>query len=99
MKKSMLFAHIIFYLSLLSPITSAAPNNALELQKQDTLKTLLIQSSGKNVTLKLGSGEELSGELNFVGQHIVKLHALKGREFFDAVIEIDSIHGIISRNR
>lgn len=99
MRRRMLLSSIIFSLSLFTSSNLLASDNAINISKQETLKTLLVKLSGKNVTLKLESGQELTGQLNSVGQHLVELNTLQGREFFNAIIMLDGIDGVIIRNR
>lgn len=99
MRRRILLSSIIFCLSIFTSSSLLASDKAISISKQETLKTLLIKLSGKNVTLKLESGEELTGQLNSVGQHLVELNTLQGREFFNAIVMLDGIDGVIIRNR
>lgn len=99
MRRRILLSSIIFSLSLFTSSNLLASDNAISISKQETLKTLLVKLSGKNVTLKLESGQELTGQLSTVGQHLVELNTLQGREFFNAIIMLDGIDGVIIRNR
>jgi len=60
---------------------------------QETLEAL----AGKSVSLKLKSGEEVSGKLAEVGPAAVHVSELKGMEFFDAVVNVSEIAAVIYR--
>lgn len=65
----------------------------------DTLQVILERHTGKSVTLKLDSGHELSGIVKEVGNHMLYLSQLAGKEFYDALIRIDRISAVIIRVR
>ncbi|MBI1731709.1 MAG: hypothetical protein HYR49_02935 [Gammaproteobacteria bacterium] len=81
---------------LMSGVASAAP---LAINKSDTTASVLAAQKGNRVTIKLQSGEELSGKVVAVGDSVVQLGELAGREFFDAVIPISSVGAVIVRTR
>ena len=83
-------------------MTSPAPVIAqakFQVETADTLKSILERQVGRPVRLRLQSGEEVSGTVTKVGDHVVQLSELAGREFFDAVVPLDGIIAIILRTR
>ena len=88
---------IIFAAFLAVSTTGAAA--PLAIGKGDTTATVLVAQKGNRVTVRLTSGEELSGKVMTVGDHVVQLGELSGKEFFDAVIPLDSITAVIVRVR
>jgi hypothetical protein len=70
-----------------------------QMQRDTTVKRALETFSGKAVTLRLDSGDELSGKVAQVGDFAVHLSALTEREFYDAVISLDRIEAVIFRTR
>jgi small nuclear ribonucleoprotein (snRNP)-like protein len=82
-------------------ILTAIPLFAEEFQidNQDTIKSFLEKNVGKTVGVRLQSGEEVTGVVTKVGQHVVHLSKIAGREFYDAVIRIDGIHAVVVRVR
>jgi len=56
----------------------------------DNLKSL----TGKKVSLTLNSGNILRGFVKDVGEHLVHLEKLDGKEYFDALIRIETISAI-----
>ena len=54
---------------------------------------------GKTVYISLDSGKVFIGSVKEVGNHLVHLEKLVGKEYFDALIRIESINAIDSRFR
>ena len=61
------------------------------------IKATLESQKGKRVSLRLPAGEELVGRIASVEGGTVHLTELAGREYFDAVVEIDEISAVIFR--
>lgn len=57
----------------------------------------LTELKGKRATLKLQSGQELTGIVGAVEGESVKLTELSGMEFFDAVVRTESIDAVVMR--
>jgi hypothetical protein len=51
------------------------------------------------VSLVLTTGPELTGVVASVGDQVVHLTGLAGREFFDAVVSLDRIGAVVVRVR
>lgn len=71
----------------------------LDIQSSDTIKSILLRQTGKQVKLRLRNGEELGGVVNKVGDNVVQLSELTGKEFFDAAVSLDAISAVIVRAR
>jgi len=54
---------------------------------------------GKKVYLTLDSGVVMAGVVKEVGDHLVHLEKLDGKEYFDALIRVESINAMDSRFR
>ena len=82
-------------------VLAAQPALAAELKVTagDTLETVLQAQAGKRVTVRLRSGQELTGTVRLVVGRMVHLAALTGREFFDAVIALDAVEAVVVRTR
>ncbi len=88
---------MVFAVILACSVTvTAAP---LTVGKGDTTATVLAAQKGNRVTVRLQSGEELSGKVITVGDHVLQLGELSGKEFFDAAIPLDGIAAVIIRVR
>ena len=77
----------------------AAQEGRLPVSAQDTPRTVLQRHMGKSVTLKLDSGDELTGKVRLVGDRIVHLEELAGKELFDAVVDLDEVAAVVVRAR
>jgi len=67
----------------------------VESSLEDNLKSLV----GKKVYVTLTSGKTMAGLVKSVGNHLIHLEKLDGRDFFDALIRIESISAIDARFR
>jgi len=80
--------------------TSArAQDVKLEVQDGDRIEDVLKRYVGKRVALVMQSGPELTGVVVKVGQHVVHLGELQGREFFDAAVGLDRVQAVVVRSR
>lgn len=61
----------------------------------DNLKAL----TGKRVYVTLDSGKILSGSVKNVGDHLLHLEKLDGKEYFDALIRVENISAIDAKFR
>lgn len=85
---------------LAATMTCALPAHSAEVRisANDTVESVLTAQKGR-ITLRLRSGQELTGTVHAVTGKLVHLGALGGREFFDAVVPLDSIEAVIIRTR
>lgn len=65
----------------------------------DTLQSVLGARKGKRVTVRLRSGQELTGIVRDANGALVVLGAVTGREFFDAVVPLATVEAILVRTR
>jgi len=77
--------------------TTAATAAPLAVGPGDDVQQVLQGQAGKRVTVRVRAGEELSGTVKTVNEDVVHLGELSGKEFFDAVIPLDSIDAVIVR--
>jgi len=61
----------------------------------DNLKSLV----GKKVYVSLDSGTTFAGTVKQVGEHLLHLEKLDGKDFFDALIRLEDIAAIDTRFR
>jgi hypothetical protein len=85
--------------SLASPSIAAAQDAKLEIKGGDNMKAFLERQMGKRIGLVLTTGPEIAGVVTTVGDNLVHLSELSGREFFDAVVPLDKIAGVVVRVR
>ena len=79
------------------PLPAAAQDAKLDVKPTDTVRTLLERQVGKRVSVVLTTGPELAGVVTVVGDKVVQLSKISGREFFDAVVALDHIGAVIIR--
>ncbi len=65
----------------------------------DTIQSVVSTQKGKRVTLRLRSGQELTGNLRESTDRLVVLNELAGRELFEAVVPIEAIEAVIVRTK
>jgi phosphate uptake regulator len=74
-----------------------AAEDKIELRQSAGIKEVLAEFTGKRVSVTLDSGVELGGIITRVGDHLVHISRLTGRDYFDALIRIDRISSVIVR--
>lgn len=84
-------------LILATAITFSAQANTLTPAKDSTQAAVLESQSGKQVELILKSGQSIGGKVTLVGDNVVHLTALTGKEMFEATVSISDISAVIVR--
>ena len=90
-----LLASIALSALLCGPVYAQSP----DISDSDTIASVLTAQKGKRVVLRLRSGQDLTGTVKAVTPKLVHLATLSGREFFDAVIALESIESVQLRTR
>lgn len=80
-----------------APAVTAA--QALALAPADGTQSVVAAQKGKRITVRLRSGQELSGLVREVNERLLLLGEVSGREFFDAVVPLDAVEAILVRVR
>ena len=62
-----------------------------------SIEALLTANNGKQVTIRLEGGEELTGTVAALSPVTVKLTGLVGKEYYGAVIRLERIAAVIVR--
>jgi hypothetical protein len=83
-------------ISSVAPIAWAEP---LSIKPGDTLQKQIEAQKGKRITIRLQSGEELTGILRATTNDLIHLGELSGKEFFDAVIDANKVTALIVRTK
>ena len=65
----------------------------------DTTQSVITAQKGKRITLRLRSGQELTGAVREASAKLVVLGAVSGREFFDAVIPLEAVEAVLIRTK
>ena len=77
-----------------------AADEGYTLKPDAKMGAVLKDLSGKRVTLHLrGGGVELTGKLAVVGDNTLQLSQLANKEFFDAIVAIDTVAAVEVKNR
>src|SRR5262245_18745684 len=96
---SLLSAGAVMAVVLVTPLPAPAQDAKPEIKDGDSIKTILERYTGKRVGLVMASGPEISGVVVKVGECVVHMGELQGRELFDAAVSLDRINGIVVRTR
>lgn len=85
---------------VLSALAFAVPAAAqLQVGPGDTVESLLRAQKDKRVTLRLRSGQEMTGVVRASNARVVHLGAITGREFFDAAVPLEAIDAVLVRTQ
>ena len=66
--------------------------------KTDTTATILQARTGQLVELRLKSGDQIGGKVVSVGDHLVHLTAVTGREMYEATVALTDISAVVVRS-
>lgn len=80
----------------LAPVAGAAE---LKVQPADTVESVLAAQKGKRASLRLHSGQEITGTIAQVTGKLVQVSAVAGREFFDAVVPLEAVEAVLVRTK
>lgn len=79
----------------MNPVYAADP--PLLIEPGDSLDNALRQAVGRQVIIKLTSGEDIEGTLTAVGKDILHLEQLARRELFRAVVPLGAVAAFLYR--
>ena len=88
---------LAFFLSAANNVT--AEEKKVEINTSYSIKQILSSFSGQRVLLKTDAGEAIEGYVTSVGENVVHISKLSGKDFYDAVVVIDRISSIVFRAR
>ncbi len=77
--------------------SNATAQSKLELQPDDTMRSVLDRHVGQTVDLRLKSGEKLGGRLEKVTEKLAHLSQLSGAEYFDGVVDLTEVAAVAVR--
>lgn len=97
MKKNLLFA--VLAGALLAGAVAPVAGAELRIGANDTVQTVLAAQKGARVTVRVRSGQEITGVVREVGSRVVQIGAVSGKEFFDAVVPLDAVDAVFVRTR
>ncbi len=85
-------------LNLAAVQLSVAEEKKTEINTAFSVKQTLSSFTGQRVLLKTAAGD-IEGTVVSVGDHIVHISKLSGKDFYDAVVVIDTIIAVVFRAR
>jgi len=86
------------HLILLATAMTLSVNAGTLTPAKDSTQTTVLQSqTGKQVELILKSGQTIGGKIAFIGDNVVHLTALTGKEMYEATVTISDISAVIVR--
>jgi|GEM_PF-6980774 len=88
---------VILMLFVLIGSVTATLAGELSFKDGDTLQTALEAQKGKIVTVRLTSGEELTGRVRNTSKELLQLGELAGKEYYDALVVMSKISAMIVR--
>ena len=71
----------------------------LKLTAADTVESVLAANKGKRVTVRLRSGQEMTGTVALASAKLLQLSAPTGKEYFDAVVPLEAIEAVFIRTK
>jgi hypothetical protein len=85
---------------MIVPMTSVSADELkYEMKPAATVKDVLGENAGKRVILRLQNGESLEGTVMKLGDGLVHIAKLSGKDFYDATVRIDAISAVIFKVR
>ncbi len=72
---------------------------ALKVDQHDSFKDVITRLLGSRVELTLRSGRSYSGKLSMVGDGVVVVSELAGKEFYDAVMATSDVVAVEAKAR
>jgi len=100
---SVILTAVLFFLVSIALQTVFQPElkaaEAVSYNVNTSLAENLKSLTGKRVSLTLNSGNTLTGFVKEVGKDLVHLEKLQGKDYFDALIRIETISAIDTRFR
>jgi hypothetical protein len=97
MKRRDLAVSGLVLLFLLISAVGGYAEEKLILKASDGIKEVLAANIGKRIAVKTDAGESLEGSVSMVGDHLVRLERLSGKDFYDAVVRLDKISSLTIR--
>ena len=90
---------VILLAAVLLCVTTPAAAAELKVGANDTVQSVLATQKGARVTVRIRSGQEVTGIVREVNARVVQLGAIGGKEYFDAVLPIDAIDAVFVRTK
>jgi len=89
----------IFLILIVLSVPSAFAQAKVDLQANDTVRSVLERQVGQAVELRMKSGEKIAGKLQKVTDKLAHLSQLTDASFSDAAIDLESIAAVVVKVR
>ncbi len=96
--RAIIFSVMAAVISLTTVQSTYAEEKKAEINTSYSIKQILGLFTGQRVVLKTDAGD-IEGTVTSVGDHVVHISKLSGRDFYDAVVVIDRISSVVFRAR
>jgi hypothetical protein len=90
---------VLSFAAALACAAASAPGADLRVGANDSVESILSAQKDKRVTVRVRSGQEITGTVRAVTGKLVQLGAIGGREFFDAVVPLQSVEAVFVRTK
>lgn len=97
MKIKRLAGSFLVLAAILTASISAA--SAEDLKPGSKIRDILLENVGKKVVLRGWGEDRVEGIVTTVGENLVYVSKTSGHDFYDAVVDINSIHAIWLKTR
>lgn len=92
--RAIILCSVIWMAPTMLVAKSPTPVEGVRFDTGVSMKENLKSLTGKDVHVHLRSGKSLQGYVKAVGDGLVHLEKLAGREFFDALVRIEDISSV-----
>ena len=79
--------------------TAPASSAEFNIAASQSVENVLAAHKGKRVSVRLRSGQEISGSVKHVTPRLVQIAAIAGKEFFDAVVPLEAVEAVLIRTK
>lgn len=87
----------LFFCAALANIPASATDANAKFNASNNMVQNLRSFTGQKVFVTLSSGTTVSGTVQEVGNELLHLSELTGKEFFDSIIRVDHISAVDAR--
>ena len=89
----------ILFATALAGVAMPALGADLKIGANDTVQSILAAQKGQRVTVRVHSGQEITGVVREVTARVVQLGAVSSKEFFDAVVPLEAVDAVYVRTK
>lgn len=89
----------IVLLGMALACTGVQAADEFRISGSDNVQSVLTSLKGKRVTVRVRSGQELTGTVREINARLVQLGGLSGKEFYDAVVPMDAVDAVLVRTK